>query len=137
MKTADHIIHYDLPDDIETFSFRHIVFTQSHCKLPVNFSNFNFYRIGTSCESFRIFILSFSDNWFNGHKGDQQEETTTTTTNHTIVNNILCTRNELRETGCVDIEFAISQMHAECNVKAAIPILREFNTNFDRNFLRF
>lgn len=36
VKTADHIIHYDLPDDFETFSFRYIVFTRSHSKLPVN-----------------------------------------------------------------------------------------------------
>lgn len=36
VKTADHIIHYDLPDDFETFSFRYTVFTHSHCILPVN-----------------------------------------------------------------------------------------------------
>lgn len=34
---ADHIIHYDLPEDFETFSFRYCVFIRSHCQLPVSF----------------------------------------------------------------------------------------------------
>lgn len=35
---ADHLIHYDLPDNFETFSQRYIVFKNSHSKLPVRFT---------------------------------------------------------------------------------------------------
>lgn len=37
VKKADHIIHYDLPDDLDTFSRRYSVFERSHCKFQVFF----------------------------------------------------------------------------------------------------
>lgn len=41
VRTADHIIHYDLPDDFDTFSLRYSVFTLSHCRFQVSFINPN------------------------------------------------------------------------------------------------
>lgn len=35
IKSADHIIHYDLPDSFEIFSLRYSVFTKSHSILRV------------------------------------------------------------------------------------------------------
>lgn len=75
---ADHIIHYDLPDSFETFSLRYSVFTNSHCRLQVNFELISFNEI------YDIYLIFFRFKPFDSKPGGSMKDSPTCMSTSTL-----------------------------------------------------